>query len=142
MKKLFFPFSIMLIFSLLAMECGKDPLIVYPETGLNGDNILRESDVEISAMDEAYDDHEYSLRAELPEDTTLKVIISAPDDGVFFFDEVNWDRTNTESGDKQFTAVGPLNYDALVRFTGTGSAEIRIYENGSEEPTRMKTLSW
>ncbi|MBN1952429.1 MAG: hypothetical protein JW801_14605 [Bacteroidales bacterium] len=88
----------------------------------------------------------YSFRAELPENASLKVVFakSAESEGSWMYpvgDEIGWDISNTESGATQFTAVGPADCDLKIMFSTGGTADLSIYENGSEEPTRVITIS-
>ncbi|MBN1950793.1 MAG: hypothetical protein JW801_06290 [Bacteroidales bacterium] len=149
MKKLFFPFSIMLIFSLLTMECGKDPLIEYPDTGDFGESIIQEGDLTIEpSTDIPPVENLYSMKAVLPEEASLKVVIECTtpieDGGIGTIPSsmIGWSKNNESVGVTVFTAFGPVTADVKIEFYGQGTAELSIYENGAEEPNRTKTLSW
>jgi hypothetical protein len=151
MKKLLPLFAALLLIPLLASECGtEEPQIIYPASGDFGSNILTTEEITIiSSGDGGSSVHYYSMRAELPEETSLKIIMKnksgTNSPAVWYYNMVNqglWNISNYISGSQEFHAATPGTYDMQLYFVFSGSADIEFYENGSTEPTRVKTISW
>jgi len=115
---------------------------VYPETGKYGLNILAEKFVEAKKTE--WGRFEYSVRAELPSGTSLKIVIKSanPDavewGGLNQGSDKNWVISNVGS---QFTFSvykSGKTADASVIFTD--NCIIEYYENGATEPTRVKEI--
>ena len=148
MIKLIFPFSILLMLTLLSSECGQeDPVILYPTGGDNGSNILQEGEVEIISLSNSLQEHYYSFRAELAEGASLRIVMknhSSSEAAVWFYDShtnLDWEIRDYAYKEQKFIALG-ATCDLRLSFVEQGSADIEIYENGSEEPTRVKNISW
>jgi hypothetical protein len=122
--------------------------ITYPETGLHGQNIL--SDSKITTV-ERY--KRFSLKAEVPEGMSLKIIIK---DALWYRgDIVNWadewrkdwyglDYPVGRMSELEFNVIeSGKTSDALLEFqnsNGIGNSIIEYYENGATEPTRVKQV--
>ena len=148
MKKLILPISIILMLTLLASECGKeDEFITYPETGKYGENILRESDIDVITYLDLNRPKYYSFAAEIPKNNSLKVVMK---NRTLWNPSVSWNvdslsgwTTSTPEGVTQtFTATGPASCDLQIRFFDPGTADIVLYENESEDTTRYRRISW
>jgi hypothetical protein len=133
--------------------CKKDDLtftpdfpISYPVTGHYGDNILDESTTQF------YLSPQYSLHALLPQEKSIKIVMdnTSPNvnSEVWFQNSssnVNYivSTYNESTGVQIFESVtGADEVDLRISFMGSGSATINIYENGSEEITRTKNITW
>ncbi len=116
---------------------------VYPKISEYGLNVL------YLETDTFYTSEELSLAAELPEGTSLKVILKG---GLWFYrvlpeGPVNWDiaRYDELSKEQVFTATGPGDKsDVKIMFDvppgGTRTFTIEYYENGDETPTRIREI--
>ena len=136
-------------------------LITYPETGLNGDNIL-------SLTKNTYFSGNFvahSLRAELALGTALKIkittigadtIITLPNDttpstktivkGMWYYGNgsgMNWTITDFNSVDytQTFTALEPDKSSDLKIYFDGGTFLIEYYEMNSTIPTRKKIIT-
>jgi hypothetical protein len=134
----------------LSISCSekdyKADEILYPETGIFGDNLLRNSSTEIVlSTDSKVVLH--SFRAELPENSSLKIVIK----NVRY---TNWSMAGSNGWIKKVEnanyltfdlicyAYGPVVCDGGVRFDVSGSNIIEFYENNSIETTRKKEVSY
>lgn len=122
--------------------------IIYPEEGIFGDNLLSNSCTSIVLTTDA-DYFNNSIRAELPEYTSLKIIVrnvEHPNWAMAASASNGWIRTVENevypTFDLVLFAYGPEICDGGVRFDKSGSNTIEIYENNSSEPTRVKTISY
>ena len=129
-----------------------DREIVYPKTGHFGENLLQADSVDvISSGNLGGKKTSYCIKAELPEKTAVRLIITHKSDnyGLLFYDtntRLGWSMDqvtyDTDSGTFHFYGDGPIVCDVRVYFVSSGSAEIAIYENGDTIPARIKTFSW
>ena len=148
MKKLLFPLSLALMALLLSCEEEKDTSISYPDEGIFGDNILRSDSVTIEVSDDSRQQfRDYSMRAELGEDAELKIVLkkTGGSGGLWSSESssrIGWSIRGNTPGQAEFYAFGPVVCELKMNFYLIGIADIEIYENGSEEPTRVKTISW
>jgi hypothetical protein len=148
MKKLLFPLSLAFLAFLLSCEEDKDTSISYPDEGIFGDNILRSDSIMIEITDDTRQQfHDYSMRAELGEDATLKIIMKKTGgSGGSWSSEsssrIGWAIRGITPGKAEYYAFGPVVCELKMSFYSIGVADIEIYENGSEEPSRIKTISW
>ena len=148
MKKLIFPISILLMLTLLAGECGKEDLtITYPENGRYGENILRESDLDVITRLDFNRPKYYSLAAEIPKDNSLRVVMknrsSDQSSAPWHLDSLSgWTTEGLEGISETLTATGPASCDLQIRFFYPGVADIVLYENGSEDTTRYLRINW
>jgi hypothetical protein len=117
-------------------------LIDYPEYGLYGQNILDAGktnyDPEAIAMTQ------YSLTANMPRGSSLKVKISSLTGGIWYHGPSgNWIFTEYDRTTKSqyFTAAGSGMACDLKMFFQPGSYLIEYFEMNSEEPTRTKRIS-
>jgi hypothetical protein len=137
-------------FMLLAMllSCEKEPEkdIYFPVTGIYGENILSTDSIPIQASN--YSMHiSYSMRAELPDGASLKIIMKKTGGigGVWSYDmntKTGWSINDFSGVQQQFVSYGPGVSEVAIHFFEIGIASIEIYENGSEEPFRIKSISW
>nr|MBP7498000.1 hypothetical protein [Bacteroidales bacterium] len=131
-------------------------LITYPETGLNGENILFLSKNEYKGG-ESFTDVTYSLAALLTKGTSLKIKITAktiikPDTGsmnnvkIWYYNadsKINWfvttydNKTNTQT----FTTIEPDKSCDLKMYFEKGTFLIEYFEMNSNQPTRTKTIT-
>lgn len=122
--------------------------VIYPDTGVYGENILRDSAVVILGGNiPPTNAQTYSLTAVLEEDATLKIVIKANPENIDYYYygySTGWtilpydERTSTGT----YLAFGPVTCNAELRFAASGTATIEIYENDAETPTRTKEISW
>ncbi len=120
--------------------CGFCP-IDYPEedpTGLS--NILYPTLLNLEA------DVDYSLTAELPQETSFKCrLVKLSSTGVWYFsDEVGW-ISNDYTGSQTFTATSNGIANLSIHFAEEGSARLEFYENDDDQinfPTFEKTIFW
>lgn len=148
MKRIYIWFLTLLIIGLGACE-KEDTSIKYPDTGNYGDNILRMDSIDIQGTpyNHPYPYH-YSMYAELPDETSVVIWInntSTISDANWSFElssKAGWIIIDYVQHKQKFVATGPLVCDLELTFYTEGSADIEIYENGSEEPTRIKTIYW
>lgn len=145
-----YPLTILCILLIIIPACEKDEssFIIYPDNGLYGKNILKIDALDISSSPDGNNTFDYSMRAELPDGSSLKVIMnktmSDPLWGYNSSSRIGWsiDESNEYSGSGQLVAYGPVTCDLRIFFFEMGSIEIRIYENEAEEPTRIKNIAW
>jgi len=153
MKIRFISLTILVLCGLFAFttSCEKDEppaVILYPEEGYFGNNILNESQFDIKVTNEN-ENFWYSVRAELPEDASLKIIIrnvSHTNWAMSASSQNGWARTNENPDDSVhvllYYASGPEVCDGKVRFGKHGSNTIEFYENHSTEPNRIKDITY
>lgn len=153
MKKNLFiiPYVLLII---LSGSCEKEngnnnekSVILYPEMGDYGDNIIQEDSIQLIGTKSVNYPVCYSLRAELPENTSLKLVWKKTSDteGVWFMDadtRTGWSVDNYNSGVQIFKATGPVVCEQEMYFHMRGSADIEIYENSEPDPSRVKTIEW
>lgn len=116
--------------------------IEYPETGANGPNILDKERT-------SYTHGDYSMKAVLPEGTSLRVKIQGRNWGFPAFQEdTGWipgDWNDTESS-RTFTSskTGILDMKILLGFTGPSEGDqvtVFVYENEDIEPSWSKIIN-
>ena len=119
--------------------------ITYPETGSHGLNILAEDVTVIKA----YNGHStknnfYSMKAELPEGTSLKVVLK---EGLWYYRSLpapeNWTvGSYDEATRSQVFTVAQSGVPNDLRITVVaGEITVEYYENGANVPTRVKQLT-
>lgn len=119
--------------------------ITYPDTGSHGINILAE-DVKVI---KAYNGHDtinnfYSMKAELPEGTSLKVVLKK---GLWYYRVIpapeNWIVSNYDGVNRsQVFTVTQSNIPNDLRIAvEAGEITVEYYENGASVPTRVKQLT-
>jgi hypothetical protein len=145
---------LLIAFVILAVNssCEKDnDDIKYPKNGDYGENIIQIDSLDIVSSGDGMMDnnHYYSLRAELPIGTSVKIIMKNKSIGYgsWFFSlssQQGWsiDNYNTNTDSQQFFAYGQVICDLKIFFAYSGSAEIEIYENKDTIPNRIKTIYW
>jgi hypothetical protein len=153
MKNLFY---LPLILPILFTSCNDDGLfsgnddeisINYPDSGVFGVNILRSDSTEVRGTNpnNPYSSFPYSFRAELSEGASLEVIMTSTASSIWSFEissEEGWIVDDLLTHKQRFIAYGPNISELEMTFYGSGSAELEIFENGSETPTRVKTIAW
>lgn len=118
--------------------------ITYPDTGSHGLNILAE-DVKVI---KAYNGHDtinnfYSMKAELPEGTSLKVVLKK---GLWYYRVIpapeNWIVSNYDGANRSqvFTVTQSNIANDLRIAVEAGEITVEYYENGASVPTRVKQL--
>lgn len=118
--------------------------ITYPETGKHGLNILAEEVTSVKANDTIGNPVFYSMKAELPEGTSLKIMLKggmwgyvglpAPENWtVSEYDQTTLSQvfTVTRSG---------ISNDLKINIEA-GEITVEYYENGATVPTRVKQLA-
>lgn len=117
--------------------------IEYPETGKHGINILDKEKTNYSAGT-------YSMKAILPEGTSLKVKISGQNWSYRAFqDNTGWEHSDWNDADNSriFTATrtGEIDFEILFESyqdsTWSNNANIFVYENDDLEPTWSKEIT-
>jgi hypothetical protein len=119
--------------------------ITYPDTGSHGINILAE-DVNVI---KAYNGHDtinnfYSMKAELPEGTSLKVVLK---EGLWYYRSIpapeNWTVGNYDGVTRsQVFTVTQSNVPNDLRIAVVaGKITVEYYANGASVPTRVKQLT-
>lgn len=119
-------------------DCGPCA-IDYPVTGTHGQNLLF-GDANLTVSGDA----NYSLRAEVPEGSTLKIVMTT-NGGVWGYgvgSVVGWS-INVYNGTQTFEVLNPGIVDLyFVSFSGnSGEFLIEYYEN-SATVTKQKTVTW
>jgi hypothetical protein len=142
---IYFSIAIALFFS----SCKKDiEIINYPLTGDYGENIIGLDSVMTVKGDEwGLTNNFYSIKAELPEGTSLKLkfINKSSGNAVWAFNRstcLNWSINTYENNEQIFNAYGQSVCDMNIHFYDTGYAVVEIYENGAVTPTRIKKIWW
>lgn len=128
--------------------CQKCP-IIYPANGYYGANFLRLDTLTLKGMagPTSQPSHFYSLKAELPDNSTLRVRITIISGGGWFITlgaQTGWlvGTYQYPAGYQEFSATGKLSCDMSIFFKGNGAATMEVYENGATSPTRVKQLTW
>ena len=130
-------------------SCKKDNTdtkIIYPEKGVYGHNILRMDSIEIISTSNP-NINNYSLRAELPSGTSLKIYMKKMYGGGNWtfggLQSLGWAMDyNSVNGSVKMYAYGQSVSDADVSFFGSAVAKIYFYENNDTVPNRIKYISW
>ena len=149
MKTKFQP-AIIVIAMIFFCACKKEKdEIIYPSKGIYGDNIISLDSTKIISSGNGPPLYNYSMRAELPLNTSLKVIMKNNSAGgaPWSFEmasKTGWsiDNYNTLKNSQQFVAYGQIICDLKMNFYSSGAAEIWIYENNDTIPTRVKNIHW
>jgi len=121
--------------------------IKYPETGNFGPNILAKEKTE-------YTSGTYSMKAVLPEGTSLKVKIKGKFHWYYpaFQTETGWNPSDWNNSDnsRTFTSTrtGEIDFKMMLEsfqsdptITYTNKIDVQVYENSSAEPTWEKEIS-
>ena len=113
-------------------------LIEYPQDGLYGQNIL-----DLSRT--TYSGSEFSLAANLPNGTKLKIKITALGAGMWYYavnSVNNWSITRFDEVAKSqyFTAIESDRSCDLEMLFDTGEFIVEYFEMDSDIPTRIKTI--
>lgn len=120
-------------------------LITYPEAGTFGVNLLNTKDsVYYLSQTYQYARTKFSMKAQLPTGTSLKVIMK---NGVWFYTvipyPINWTVSTydftTQTQVFNVTESGKPN-DIDIEFQNASNITIEIYENGASTPTRVKKI--
>ncbi len=120
--------------------------IEYPETGHYGLNILNEVN-SIFAQGTSY-----SLHAQFTSENSLKVTFdnsSSDINNMIWWIEGGSEINYAVSGYDDVNGIqtfeswsNSIESDVNISFSGSGSALLEIYENGSDSPTKTKNISW
>ncbi len=137
------------LFSITLLCCYENPArdnpddpynwdIIYPETGYYGDNILNEEELTPTP------NTDYSLRLNIVGDHSVRVTIPNNIDWDRFH-QIGWIPVNNDNWDYIvfYADDGSGLYDCRIRFLDEvfSANEIRIYENNSTAPTRVKEIT-
>lgn len=140
--------ALLILISLLSSSCskddsGSDSKILYPDSGFYGKNILNTTDsiYQYDAGPEYADGYFSSMKAILPSiGSSLTVEITGT--RVMVFQNQSWftntDYSHTEN--TSFRAEGLITADLKIYLFDGGEATIKLYENDSEIPTRIKRI--
>jgi len=151
MKSFVFIPALIVILTILSACKEEDKEIIYPKTGNFGDNLLQADSLAIIASSAwGGETTSYSLRAELPENASVKLVFSyqSAGSGSIEFNDLTkqgWsmDYVTSEEHSSVIHFYGYVGVcDMKVFFYYSGTAEIEIYENGDTIPSRIKTLAW
>jgi len=121
--------------------------IIYPATGLYGQNILSD---EFTRLDKPYVSNNVcgSMRAEVPKGLSLKIVIRGQGWGTEGGPNspINWIvspyNNATQSGEFTVTESGKFSDLVFVRFGNNPIAiTIEFYENGATTPTKIKQIN-
>lgn len=115
-----------------------ESIIKYPSEGLYGKNIL-------SLADTVYSRGDYSLAANIPDNMSLKVILTALNpDSIWFYllgTGHNWSINTFSNGEQTFTAIDSgTTCDLHMRDFKQGKYLIQYFETKSPKPTRQKVF--
>lgn len=126
----------------------------FPHEGIYGLNVLNEETTEFVAYNESLREPRYSLKASVPINTTLKIIIentskNADEYDWFFSSGSNW-YIHTKSQDSDNKTQVLVVYGQEVALTSfgfldrqeEGSATIKFYKNDETRPFRTKKITW
>ena len=111
--------------------------IEYPEFSNYGENILFEDKTSFGS--------DLSLAAELPNGTSLKIVIKGGSWGIMVMPNgpINWTISQYDSNLQQQVFVATesgKNCDLVFQWIGSGTRTIEYYENNATTPTRVKTI--
>ena len=114
--------------------------ITYPATGKGGPNIL--ADAVLTVNPTLGNLAQYSVRAVLPEGSSLKIVISGVmgDFGFYQGSDDNWIVSNTADGQFTLIAIESGKY-ADASFSSFRGVYIEYYENGATAPTKVKVVN-
>lgn len=135
--------------------CGLCP-ISYPQSGTYGPNFLRNDTITAfsSGTPQTLNEKYYSMAAQLPAGTSLKVVMTFTPTSVDAFFPNGWALTvgsgrgwspfsyDQATNSQQFVATGADKCDMQFMFMNHGAGTINFYENGAATPARIKVLSW
>ncbi len=155
MKTIVFSVVSLLLFGIIVISdsCTKNEEvstdIVYPDSGYFGANLLSESQIDVILSNES-ERIEYSIRAELPENSSLKIVVEnvSPMNWALKLSSVNgWAIKKVENPDDSistliYNASGPEVCDGSIHFNKNGTNTIEFYENNFSEPSRVKTITY
>ena len=121
-------------------EPGQASGITYPATGKGGTNILADGVVMVKPTLGGVL-AEYSVRAVLPEGSSLKIVISGKtgDFGFYSGTNENWSVVNSAGGQFTLTAI-ESGRSADAAFSSYSDVCIEYYENGATTPTKVKNV--
>jgi hypothetical protein len=119
--------------------------ITYPESGSHGINILAE-DVSVIKAFNGYctENNFYSMKAELPEGTRLKVVLK---EGLWYYRSLpapeNWTVSTYDEVNRmqEFTVKQSGTPNDLAIGFEAGEITVEYYENGATVPSRVKQLT-
>jgi len=119
--------------------------ITYPKTGSSGLNILSDSVTVIEPYSSYADPHTfYSMTANLPEGTSLRVVLKG---NKWYYVAIpiplNWivGTYNESAKVQEFTVTNRTSPNNIAMMFEQGTVTIEYYENGATVPTRVKELT-
>ncbi|MDD5184375.1 MAG: hypothetical protein PHS84_03840 [Paludibacter sp.] len=123
----------------------KTKFITYPKIGSSGLNILSDSVTVIEPYSSYADPHTfYSMTANLPEGTSLRIILKG---NKWYYVAipvpVNWTvgTYNESTKVQEFTVTNRDSPNNIAMMFEEGTVTIEYYENGATTPTRVKELT-
>lgn len=129
-------------------SCSPCP-IVYPKGGYYGANLLQTDTMSIvsSGSFGNIQEYDYSFRAELPLNTSVKIILTnqTPTTGNWVLDIITtqgWGIDNKDQTKYILYGDGQIVCDLKMYFMDRGTAKIEIFENGASTAKRTKTITW
>lgn len=142
--------TLFLIFtSMIPYSCNKEEeydvdIYDYPDKGFYGSNILNDKDtVFLADTDAEFGIYRYhSMKAILPNKTS-KLRVTIEGKRVRIYQNQGW-FTNADPNrydNYTFQAEGQITADLKIHLCCRGPATIKIYENNSESPTRIKNIT-
>jgi hypothetical protein len=122
-----------------------DDKITYSESGTYGYNLLHDDTVHFVKAMNAGQTVYYTLRSQVPEGMTLKVILTKQTaEGLWWYipPTSHWSVTPFANNIQQFSTIGKVTTDVQLNFSDKGAVLIQIYENGATTSTREKFIVW
>jgi|GEM_PF-1991347 len=111
-------------------------MTVYPAFGNFGPNLLRRDTITVKAK------NQYSLRADIAENSSLKIVFTKIS-GSGYWGWLTGSQTGwIPTGNTEYFVNFNVKADIMILFSGTGSALIQAYEDGSTNPSWNRTVSW
>lgn len=127
-----------------------DP-ITFPISGHHGQNLLSDQTDEIRVSNELGLPAQYSLRAEVPEGKSVRVVMTNLNesllDGSWVYtpaSQQGWGMPPFDLLQRQqvLFADGQVVTDLLMIFLGSGSMRVEVFEDGALVPMFTKTIDW
>ena len=124
--------------------CGLCP-IAYPQSGFFGANIL------YTPVDSFAVDTDYSMRAELPAGTSVKIKIALlttiPGPSLWFYamgsdENLMITPYNETTNEQYFQSISTGFIELNMTFHGGGTAKVEIFENNATTATFTKEITW
>lgn len=119
--------------------------IVYPANGINGSNILAESNTTFEAYQENSTVLSYSMAANIPQNAKLKVVLKGGSWSYYGSSIINWSISSYDHNKKtqEFNIIeSGVNSNVKISFPYQNQTiTIEYYEYGSSTPTKTKKIT-